>query len=177
MRVKRTKLIKVEKVSIISNGYGNLLGRFKVGQIVGNNSRSVQMSFRDDDGTYVENYTLLDGIRVDDIGCDDGWRVNPAEWSVSAEGFLPTKSTDKGIDGKSRMLLVDRADHSLEDLDGNTNKLVVEVWQDSITKSRYMRAVRETHNPETKRIKQVPAIVPFSIMIKVLADFESEWIE
>lgn len=174
MGIKRAKLVKIENVSVISSGYGELLGSFKVGKIVGSNSRSVQISFRDANGAYIENYATLDGTRVEDIGCSTGLRVSPKEWRASANEFLPSKFVDKGFNSKSRMRLLNRGERSLEDVDGSTSKLVVEIWEDCATNVKYMRAVRETHNPETKRIKQFPTIVPFSIMTEVLADFESE---
>lgn len=177
MSGKRVKLVNIEHVPVISNGYGKLLGNFKVGKIIKHNSRSIQVSFHDDDGTYVESYAISNGVRVDDLGCSAGWRISPSEWEGTKDNFLPSKSTVKGDNGKSRLSKIHKGEYPLEDIDGNTSNLIVEVWEDSITENRYMRAVREDFNLETKRAKQSPAIVPFSILIKILADFESDWVE
>ena len=170
---KREKLIIVNRNAVISSGFGKMLGKYKVGRVVGNTRRSVKVSYSDDDGIYFELYSIVTGVRVDDLGQSSGWRVNVDNWEKEGIANLPIKSTAKTDSGASRLVRLYKENIPMEEIDGNTQDIIIEVWRDNFSGVEYLRACREFIKKGTLRAKQVPAIVPLSVVLNIAKKYKS----
>lgn len=167
--MKRVQLITVYKNSVIANGFGDLLKEYKVGEVVNNNSRAVTVKFNDKDGNYLEIYTIGKGIRVDDLGESTGWKINTLDWTIKeGKDFLPTKCNEKKAKGVSRFEKLHKEQYTLDKIDGNTHELIIEVWQDMEIGGKYIRVYREITIEGKFRKKQTPALLPLSVLTKVM---------
>jgi len=171
-KLKKIKLIIVYKNSVIANGFGALQGKLKIGKVISHNKRAVKVSFKDEDGEYTEHYHITKGTSIDDIGQETGWRISPSDWEKEDISYLPIKSTEKDKKGKTRLSKLHTGKYPIEHIDGNTHELLIDVWKDNDEGGIYLRACREVTKDDTARKKQVPALVPFSVLIKVINEFK-----
>lgn len=169
-KIKRVKLLTVNYNSVIANGFGAMLGKCKVGKVVGYNKRAVKVSFRDEDGTYTDLFHVTTGTRIDDMGQSSGWRVSPSDWEKEDVAFLPAKSTEKNAKGKTRTERLYREALPM-DVEEGSSEIIIEVWKDNELGGVYLRACREITKEGSIRKKQVPTLVPLSVLTKVLEKF------
>lgn len=173
---QRKKLNIVHKNSVIAQGFGSITGKFKVGKVVSSNNRAVKVEFNDKDGNYLEFFNIETGIRVDDIGQSFGWKIRKSDWEKEEGSYLTNKDNIEKISNKgSRLVKLHKGDYPLSELDGNTQNLIIEVWKDNEIGGLYLKVCREISNKVKNGVvkkKQVPALVPFSVLVKVMEHFK-----
>ena len=174
------KLPESEQTDVIANGFGTLQGQYQVGRAVGKTKRVIYVQFKDEDGRYTESYDAISGIRTQDLGDDDGWRISLSDLEPRTEPFLPESHLVKDRNDQNRFekLHSERlpfADHDSEDDD----HLVIEVWLDNVAKKRYLKYYRTGEimgsNKTLKPRRQLPALLPFELVRRLLAEFEIKW--
>lgn len=157
-----------QQLQVIASGYGKYTGEVLVGEVVGINSRVISVKFRDDDGYFVEKYLAKAGIRIDDIGdAEGGWRINLSD-------IDPSKSSSSQEEPKPVLQMLSREEIPYEG-DGSDH-MVIEVWEEMETQKHYLRASRTgpVGDGALKRPRDLPCVVPFSVLKQLLYDFESE---
>jgi len=75
-RIKRKQIYPVRNtVNVIAHGFGCIALRWRCGVVCRYGKNSVDISFKDQDGTFIETYSAISGRRICDIGSKSGWEI------------------------------------------------------------------------------------------------------
>jgi hypothetical protein len=168
----------VYKTEVISSGFGSVMsGQYKIGSVIDSNNRSVTVKFYDKElkEYYCEKYNTKTGVRIKDMGCPSGWRVNPKEWSRKHSVPASEKKKDSG-----HKLLKLHEEHI--PFTSKNEYMTLQVWEDTQNGKRYLMPFRVIENiqkikdpgggTKTKRTcKQMAAMVPLRTIEKLLQMF------
>jgi len=153
---------------VISSRFGDPTFKYRCGRIVRRGRKTVDVEFKDEEGTWTERYSLRSGIRTTDIGSAEGWRVSPKE--------LDSESCSTGL----RLVASVAKSHGLDKLHEEEHKydggqiLVLQVWRERGTemshRSLYLKAFRKFEGDDHKH-RELPAVVPFRVLVELLAQF------
>lgn len=187
-RIKRADLKKINSdptivpnapIDVIVSGYGDNTGEALVGRVLGINSRSFIIGFRDENGPYRETYQRKTGLRIDDmLDPYNGWRVRVSdiENELAQQRRDPLlleeeRSAEPSPDFKLSMVSQEETSY-----DGDPReRLVVEVWRESVSKSHYLKAYRTgiVGDGNQKSPKQLTCVVPFKVLKQLIYEFEA----
>ncbi len=150
--------------AVVSSGYGNLLGQVRCGTIVSRTAATFEVQFIDDEGQYIESYSLASGKRMCDVGTPDGWVIAKNEIAQERVRLLKPLQVD-GI----KLIHEDSIGYE------GGGALRLDVYEYVPTGERYVKPYRiETVRKRGKlREVQQTVIVPISELVRLLAEFNA----
>lgn len=153
-------------IPVLTKGYGSLMGKVMVGHAVFRNAQFITIELVEDDDTWREKYSLETGIRLSDTDSTEGWKINLADVEETADDQAGTFKVSVGDTGV-KCLFRHRVPIS------DTSSALYEVWRDG-QGHMFIKGVSEATN-EKGKVSQRPRLIPFSILKRVLSDFETDW--
>ena len=168
-RIKRQKPRRKKPLTVLLHGFGDNHGKpVKVGIVKKLGPCVAVIQLEDEEGRYEERYSLHSGIRVEDIGCPDGWSLSLKDLHATTRSVRATPL------GTSRIMSVYEEDIPLSDHE----TLQWRMYRDSKTRDLYVKVSRLKAelgaDGEPIKSKEYPGLVPLTTLKGLIERFEAQ---
>ncbi|MDJ0953454.1 MAG: hypothetical protein QNJ81_07225 [Acidimicrobiia bacterium] len=161
----------LKPVYVTVSGYGDFLGKYSVGRVELRTSRIVLVTVKFGTGKKAvertETFRVSDGMMLPyDKRSKTGWKINTNDLDTEYCPFPDAESeTTSAPSGFSIINTETLHVYGHE-------KLVAEIWRGP-NEELYVKTYRINTDPEAKRARQLPAIVPFNQLAALVAEYSS----
>lgn len=170
-RLKREQLhsLKYRTVLLIS-GFGGVALRSRTGLLIKVTKTTIVLKCKEGGESYLEVFSKRSGIRLKDIGNQDGWCIKVSE-------ALNTRMIIDAEPVKSSVMKV----HEGTKVITNNESVIVQVWKQTLSGGienfylkSFRRVLKVTDNTKGEKVvitKEYPAMVPFDKLLEVFHEF------